>query len=200
MQKQTPNKADDTGIYHKNKGFAFAKLTVVILLVISCISIVIAMNFQDAKRNQYEDISPDIIYFILLGLHVLYFLIFIVLQKKRHDYLKISFSLFPAIATSAAIIEGSVFASKSYYNYKYMNSDMVAICNYIWVFASFAIILVVLPLVVTNIKESYYSSVRYREKCYKRISKLHKYLDNGIINQDEYERTKKDILKNVIQK
>ena len=45
--------------------------------------------------------------------------------------------------------------------------------------------------------EFYYSSMRYREKCYKRVAKMKDYLDNGIITEEEYEKNKKEILKNI---
>ena len=42
-----------------------------------------------------------------------------------------------------------------------------------------------------------YSSMRYREKCYKKVARMKGYLDNGIITEEEFERNKQDILKNI---
>ncbi len=43
-----------------------------------------------------------------------------------------------------------------------------------------------------------HSSVGYREKCYKKIAKVHEYLEKGIITKEEYEKMRQDILKDVI--
>lgn len=45
--------------------------------------------------------------------------------------------------------------------------------------------------------EKYYKSVMYKEKCYKRVEKIKKYLDNGIITQEEFEKNKSEILKHI---
>lgn len=42
-----------------------------------------------------------------------------------------------------------------------------------------------------------YSSVRYREKCYKKVIKMQMYLEKGVITQEEFEKNKLDILKNI---
>lgn len=43
----------------------------------------------------------------------------------------------------------------------------------------------------------YYESIRYREKCYKRVERMKGYLDNGIITQEEFEKNKAEILKRI---
>ena len=44
---------------------------------------------------------------------------------------------------------------------------------------------------------SYRKTIRYREKCYKRVEKMKKYLVHGIISQEEFDKNKSEILKNV---
>lgn len=43
----------------------------------------------------------------------------------------------------------------------------------------------------------YYKSMRYREKCYKKVARMKEYLDNGIITQEEFEKNKAEILKKI---
>jgi hypothetical protein len=48
-----------------------------------------------------------------------------------------------------------------------------------------------------NLKYLYYNSIKYREKCYKKVAKMKYYLDNGIITEEEFEKNKKEILRNI---
>ncbi len=87
--------------------------------------------------------------------------------------------------------------------------------NFNWWFSEFADVVCVIGVVsailififslfpvffVTNNKRKTkrYKSIRYRESCYKKIDKMHGYLERGIITKEEYEKTREDILKNVI--
>ncbi len=63
---------------------------------------------------------------------------------------------------------------------------------------SIFLVLIMLPMLIKKIIIKHHSSVTYREHCYKRVEKIYRYLEKGIISQEEYETAKNDILKNVI--
>ena len=46
---------------------------------------------------------------------------------------------------------------------------------------------------------AYYNSIGYREKCYKRVEKMKRYLDSGVISQEEFEKAKREIVKHIPQ-
>ena len=43
----------------------------------------------------------------------------------------------------------------------------------------------------------YRASMAYKEKCCKKVARMKRYLDNGIITEEEFEKNKADILKNI---
>ena len=45
-----------------------------------------------------------------------------------------------------------------------------------------------------NIKKKFKQSTSYKEHCYKRIAKFHKYYESGAITKEEFENIKQDIL------
>ena len=45
--------------------------------------------------------------------------------------------------------------------------------------------------------EKYHCTQSYKLKCYKKVEKIHSYLEKGIMSQEEYEKTKSEILKRV---
>lgn len=166
----------------------------IILSVLSILSITIAMNVQDANRNIYEQLNPTILYFVLIGINIVYMVALFVL--KEQSILKGFIAFVPVIFSIITLIEGSLF-SKGYGYINYINSDQVNIFNAIWVSLSFVILLInLLPLSI-ELRSRWYHSVRYREKCYMRVAKMKEYLNNGIISQEEFEKNKKEILKNI---
>ena len=48
--------------------------------------------------------------------------------------------------------------------------------------------------------QKYRRSICYRERCYKRIERMRKHLENEIITQEEFEKNKSDILRYVLDK
>ncbi len=68
----------------------------------------------------------------------------------------------------------------------------------IWFFVLILFDIVCLAVYITNIcVMQYRKTVRYREKCYKRVEKMKRHLENGIITQEEFEKNKADIIKNI---
>lgn len=181
----------------RSKGRTWNLTASAVLSVISCVAIIVAMNVQDARRNILEAISPTIIYSVLLGLNIVCLLGLIVFEKTRFKSVGKWLSLLPAMATITVLIEGSAFSSTTNRFVPYIHGNAVVVCNCVWVIASFIVALIAALTLLANKKNAYYLSVRYREKCYKRIAKLHTYLNEGIISQEEYEKARADILKKV---
>lgn len=183
----------------------------IILALIACSSILIAINTQDGARRIRENVDPSLMYFaVVVGLALFLIVVIISLIKERYEKTCIVFSLVPTIITIIALIEGSIFSDKYFYLKKlfyYKNNTQIIILNIIWIVAVFGIFVINLPkiyeaskIIGFKLKMRHYSSVKYREKCYDRVAKLHAYLDSGIITQEQYENTKKDIMKNLNEK
>ena len=178
----------------------FTNILSVFLAITSIVSIIVAMNVQDARRNEYENWNPTVVYIVLL-LVLGIFLGFAINALLKKCFKLIScLSVIPVIAAIIMVAEGSVM-SYGYYKYSYnsyINGAMVEVCNAVWIMCVTAIVVITLiPVIVTTIKkinDNWHQSVSYREKCYKRVAKMKQYLDNGIIN---HEKNKKEILKNI---
>ena len=177
----------------KNQRFSVCIISI-ILSVLSILSIIIAMNVQDFDRNTHEPLNPTVLYFVLIGVNIVYSVILIFL--KEHSILKGFAAFVPALFSIIALLEGSLF-SKSCVCYSYINNELVNTFNIIWVSLSFAILLVNLTPLSIALRSEWHHSVKYREKCYKRAAKMKEYLNNGIISQEEFEKNKKEILKNI---
>lgn len=186
----------------------FTNISSIVLTVISILSIIIAMNIQDAERNDWENWNPTAVYLVLLLILGIFLTFSIVSLIKRRFKLTSLLSLIPLISTIVAGIEGSIFSDGYRYNtyygssYRwYINSDVVFVFNEILLICVFLILIItIIPVITTIIKKMNYKwhqSISYREKCYKRVAKIHSYLENGIISESEYERTKADILKHI---
>lgn len=174
---------------------AFTNISSIVLTIISMLSIIVAMNVQDVKRNYWENWNPTVVYIVLL-LILGAFLWFAInsLVKKRFKLLS-ALSTVPIIA---AIITSSEHSIMSYDKY-YLNSELVAVFNTTWIICVVCILFITLtPVAVVLVKKLnniWHKSISYREKCYKRVALIHSYLEKGIITEAEYEKTKRDILK-----
>ncbi len=183
-----------------NKLICFTNISSIILTIISILSIIIAMNIQDARRNSWEYWSPTVVYIILiLVLGVLLTFAIISLIKKRFKLL-LCLSFAPFITMVVTSLEGSILSSYNFnYERLYKNSEVVDTFNVIWIMCVILILIITLiPVIVATIKKinyNWHQSISYREKCYKRVAKIHSYLDKGIITKEEYEKTKNDILR-----
>ena len=179
-------------------------LSAAVLTVISMFSIFIAMNIQDVKRNYYEVWNPTVVYAVLL-LILGAFLGFAIysLIKKKFKLISI-LSAIPVIAAIITFSEGSI-TSYWYYSYggeyNYINWYDVDVCNAIWLFCVIcALIATLIPypvIVCGKIIDRWHKSITYREKCYKRVAKIHSYLEKGIMTEEEFEKTKSEILKHI---
>jgi uncharacterized membrane protein len=189
-----------------NKLVFITNILSVIWTIISMFSIIIATNIQDFRRNRYEDLSPTAVYVVLLVMLGI-FLIFSILSLIRKKFLLTS-SLSPIclLATLIASCEESQSIwSLGYtslgYHYTYVNNEAVNVFNYICIISVFIVFVITsIPLVifsVNKIKINLHQSVFYREKCYTRVAKIHEYLEKSIITEEEFEKTKKDILKHI---
>ncbi len=189
----------------KNKLVMFTNILSVVLSAIAMLAIVIAMNVQDSRRNVLENWNTTAVYVVLL-LIIGAFLGFAIssLVKKRFKLI----AWLSTIPVAAAIItgaEGSVLEDRYYYSFSYKdyynNSEAVDVFNIIWITCVvFIFIITLIPVVVATIKKisnNWHHSISYRERCYKRVAKIHSYLEKGIITEEEYEKTKNDILKRI---
>ncbi len=175
-------------------------ISTIVLTIISMLTIIIALNVQDAKRNIYEDWNPTVVYIILLLISGGFLAIAATSWIKKDFKLIAWTSTIPLIAGMIAIAEGSIIDG-NHYDKDYLNADAVFACNIIWFMIMCAVLFIVLiPVIVYAIKKMQYSwhqSISYREKCYKRVAKMHDYLDKGIITKEEFEKTRIDILKHI---
>jgi uncharacterized membrane protein len=182
----------------------FSNITAIILSSVSILDIILALNLQDEDRNYYEHWNTTTVYFILISLFCIFLLFSILSLKKRIFKIlhPISYSLI--IATIIVIVEKSVFSHGYYRNNfprPYSNNDLIDIFNAIWIIGVILIfIITLLPgliKVAKSITERRYKSIGYREKCYRRVAKIHRYLESGIITEEEYTSAKNDIMKNI---
>ncbi len=181
----------------------FTNVSSIILTIISMFSIIIAMNVQDVKRNDYENWNPTAVYIILLLIFGAFLGVAINSLLKKQFKLISCLSSIPVIATIITTEEGSIFGYGFFDTawHHYNNSDVVDVFNVIWIMCVVLVLFIALiPFVVVAIKKmnnNWHKSISYREKCYKRVAKIHSYLEKGIITQEEYEKTKSDILKHI---
>ena len=168
----------------------------IILTIISMIAIVCAMNMQDIARNNEENLNTTVIYIVLLLIlgAFLGFAISTLVNKKFK--LLFMLSTVPVISAIITVAEHSIL-SEGYYKsaagyQRYINNDDVMLLNVVWI-TCVALILIttLIPIIMNN----WYMSVSYRERRYARVAKIHTYLEKGIITEEEYEKTKSEILK-----
>lgn len=179
--------------------FSAVNIVAIVLAIISIIFIVVAMNVQDLQRNYEEEISPTVLYSALIALYSVFIFSALLCRIKQRSLVQLLISLLLPISFLVTAIQGSVFSEYYAKDGLYINHEEVTLCNVVWSILSFAILIVCsLPGLVEQVKrvrKARYGSVRYREQCYKRVAKIHGYLKDGIISQEEYEQTKRDILK-----
>ena len=179
----------------------FTNLSSVVLTVIAMLSIIIAMSVQDYKRDIYEWWSPTTVYIILLLIFGAFLGVAIYSLAKKRFILISCLSAIPVLATIITTAEGSILGYCCYYKSErslYDNYDVVDIFNAIWiiciVLVLFITLIPVVAVVVNKISNNWHKSISYREKRYKKVAKMHSYLEKGIITEEEYEETKKQIL------
>lgn len=206
VAQNTGKTIKDTPI--KNKQDVIVSFMCIILIAISMITVAVAANMQDARRNDYENWNTTAVYFGLLVIFCIYLCFAInALVKGRIGVLAI-LSYIPLLAVVIALAEGSIAAESFYIKYSrkyYINSSDVWQCNFVCLLCVIAIALIPtitiimsrVFIVIKKAKVNWYHSISYREKCYKRVAKIHDYLEKGIITEEEYENTKSDILKNI---
>ena len=142
----------------KNKLVMFTNILSVVLSAIAMLAIVIAMNVQDARRNEWENWNTTAVYVVLL-LTTGAFLGFAIssLVKKRFKLIA-WLSTIPIVATSITTMEESITSSTYYINWGnrgyYNNYEIVEAFNAIWIVCVILIFIVTLiPVVVATIKK-----------------------------------------------
>lgn len=184
-----------------NKLVSFTNISSIILTIISMFSIIIAMNIQDIRRNDWENLNPTAIYIIIL------LILGTFLGFAINSFIKKKFKLLSWLSTVpvlAAIIAAAEYSIMSYcyydgYSYKYYINDYeVTIFNGIWITCVVLVLIItlipVIIMAINKMQSTWHKSISYREKCYKRVAKIHSYLEKGIITEEEYEETKKQII------
>lgn len=173
---------------------------------ISIAAVVAALNFQSEIRNVKELTNPTGLYLVLLGLFGVFFVSLLIARRKQRNGIQYYFPPLIALFTVITWIEGSLF-SEGYYEpavdglHYYVNYEIVNYLNSAWVVSSLILfILNLIPVVIMligKLRRKRHASVRYREKCYKRVSQVYGYYEAGIISKEEYEKTRKEILKEI---
>lgn len=183
-----------------DKVFSVIRIFSIIVSVIAIVCAIAAMNMQDSSRNIYESANPTVLYCICVGTHVISIALFLLCLKQRFPIAQHLFAFIPSFFAIGTLIEGSLF-SDSYLldgaSHVYVNNDLVSIFNTVWVLASFIILIINLDPLKTNVRSKWRASIRYRERCYKRVEKMKGYLDKGIITEEQYEKNKQELLKNI---
>lgn len=201
----TQNTSDVAKVRVPEKLLFNTNLLSAIWTVIAMIAIIVAMNVQDANRNVVEDWNATIVYCVLLvvlcvglGLEVIAWI------KKQFKFpICCSTAVLAAVALIAA--EGSVFSGGYYLSdssyVMYVNESLVRGLNILWVLcAIIKFITTLVPgayLLAKKICKTWHKSVFYRTKRLKTVAQVYSYFEKGIITEEEYERTKKDILKHI---
>ncbi len=209
-EEKSEARAKDTPVYIK----MFSYIAIALYLVVG-LAVLVAMNVQDYDRNIHEDINPTILYFIILALNIAFAVLSFVIIKTRSTKAKavISVALVVLIFVAVMIYSGypiwsTGYHSRSfdtYYEYiayhDYVNTEKVNTLNVLGLVAQILALItnaiITTPLVFKLVENKWHSSMAYRERCYKKVAKIHGYFSAGIITQAEYEKTKADILKKV---
>ncbi len=100
------------------------------------------------------------------------------------------FFLLLTVLSAVGLILLLIIISEDPYSYR-INLYIVSTLICLAAFISFLITFI--HFLIKNI----YSSIRYKEKCFKKAEHMKYYLDKGIINAEEYENIKKDIFKKI---
>ena len=169
---------------------------------VAIVAIVIAMNFQDLQRNVQETVSPTILYGVLIFGFVALSVVDIIAGICKNIKSMCFTSAALAVYTIVLIAEGSVFSEAYRNEYNkityYGNNAIVSVCNNVWVLTAFVLLVINnVPIIVAFFRKMlqlWHGSLKYREKCYKRVAKMYSYYQSGIMTQDEYEKMKKIIL------
>lgn len=205
---KTPTSTPKNQAKLNNKLISFANISTLLLTIISLISIIIAMNVQDDRRNYLEHWHTTTVYCVLLLILGLLLILSIWETKQKTFKFTACLSPLPVIALIIVQIEGSIF-SYNYFEYHnsyssfehYINSDTLSVFNGIMsmcIILIFTISLIPIAAIIINkSKAKWHSSIAYREKCYQRVDKMYSYLEKGIITQEEFEKTKNDVLKHI---
>lgn len=182
----------------------------VILLTMSLIAVISSSILQDPDRCLREAYDPTIAYIWLICAYVIFLVILSTRKLSRSSIAKYIMTSVVLIISCCAAFGGCVF-STGYYDFAlekyfyYENGNLVDALDMFWFISSLVMFaLMLLPLVgkiilkaSQKILDNYYSSLRYREKCYKKVAVMQSYLEKGIITQEEFEKNKNDILKRI---
>lgn len=174
----------------KNAFISFANISSIIL---ASLSIVITI-FVMAQGSQDDDfMACQFVSLTAYGVFLVFSIISLI--KKRFKLLTgLSFVL-------CWVVGGFVSLALDGYSYYHSNYEIVEICSIICFIDAIIVFLIMLfptSVAITNaIKNSWHQSVRYHEKCYKRIAKMHTYLEKGIISREEYEKVRKRIISKI---
>ena len=211
------NKSNFVNVFKVDKGtlskwekfLKFSIITTIILSSISILCVILAMIFQDSLRSINENWDPTIVYAILLIVIGTLLVFSIRSLKTKQTNILFLVSLITFVVVCIVVTEGSVQSRTFYRPYAnryvwYDNYELIEGLNLGWVLGTiFSFSICLLPVLIAvariitkKIITKWHGSITYRERCYKRVEKMHTYLEKGIISQEEYERTKEDILKN----
>ncbi len=182
-----------------------------IISAISMLVIATALITQDPLRASKEAFDPIFFYLIFSVCFISCFIFSVLGKRKNNAWLNTLASLLLLIL-ALCFIEFPYEASHYFNRYNhiyglayYKNYTLVQVLDYILIVS--ACLVFAVNAVLTSVflikrfispgSSNYASSIKYREKCYNRVAKMKEYLDKGIITEEEYEKNKQEILKNV---
>lgn len=187
------------------KNNRMSKINLNVLSAISIVAALLSIILQDPEKCIEEIMNPTILYVFIIVTNVC-MLIIVNIKNFKYDMVVASIiTILLAISSCFSMYEGSMFSNSSrswngILNF-YQNADLVYAIDMFWFVSSFVMCaLTMLPLMIRapqNILQKYYSSMKYREKCYKKVADMQVYLEKGIITQEEFEKNKNDILKRI---
>lgn len=185
---------------------------VAVFCIVSAVLVVLVMNIQDADRDRLESIPPSALYVFMLVANIVC-VVLLSIMKKRTLRSKTKVVFYVIIITlclavgSFEFYDSSIWAvrNSSYLTYRtYLSSNFVTVLNHVICILNIVVVLAfALSKAVPYLKEhklsmaSYRSSIAYKEKCYAKVSKMYDYYQKGIISEEEYEKNKQEILKNI---
>ena len=197
------------GFQRRSKGKKTPEQIISIILFIlslmiavgSIIAIIIATINEDSRRLLYEHWNTRIVYFCLMALLGLFIIVSSIAFITKHQII-VSFAAFPAfIFSQIVLLEGSVF-SYQWESIIYNNSRIIYICNSIWYYGSWGLIiasfLLFIKYEISSLVRKHANNKGHQEKALKQIVRLHDFYERGVISLEDYIPLKEKMFDNII--
>lgn len=94
-----------------------------------------------------------------------------------------------------------VFLGELIYQHFYEPQIFEFILNVLLIISILSALVSVVVFVVASIfvlkYKTYYKSIKYRIRCYKKIKKIQEYFEKGIIDEENFQKIRKEILRHI---